>query len=144
MNFKQIVFSIFYSLIDKFQLKVIKEDSQSILLKNNHCYLFIGQQMGEVYVHFRKNEEDEPIYPFMWAVLSDKFDYKLSIPISFDPSNELIKNLEYLLVKDYIIISLFCSDLLEGDFSKLSKYRDNYQVKNKEIYDFRKLNGDFN
>lgn len=136
-DIKEIINFIFYDLIKKFELKIIESDKQSILYQNKVCYLFVGHHMGETYVHIKKERNGTIILPFMWAITTNKLDYKQTLPINiFDPNTKSIEFLKYSLTVEKTLISLFCIDLLNGDFSNLKNYEQNIELKNKVIYEY--------
>lgn len=50
------------------------------------------------------------------------------------------KTLYYKLVVEFALISLFCQDLLSGDFSNIGNYDKQYENMNRKIFDYKNDN----
>ncbi|NCT10681.1 MAG: hypothetical protein GW772_11485 [Flavobacteriia bacterium] len=50
------------------------------------------------------------------------------------------KTLDYKLVLEFTLISLFCQDLLSGDFSNIDNYDKQYENINRKIFDYKNKN----
>lgn len=87
LDIREIINSIFYDLIKKAEFKIVESDGQSILYQNKFCFLFVGHQMGETYVHIKREEKGTLIFPFMWAIITYKLDYKQTLSINLFDSN---------------------------------------------------------
>jgi hypothetical protein len=136
-DIRNIINSIFKDLIVKSDFKIIESDAKSILFQNKFCFLFIGHHMGETYVHLMKNKNSTIILPFMWAMINEKIDYRKTLPIKiFDHNTNSLDVLKYQLVVEKTLISLFCLDILNGDFSNLNNYELKLESQNKLIYDY--------
>lgn len=137
LDIRNIVDSIFDDLIKKLDFQIVESDEHSILYSNKYCFLFVGHHMGEVYVHIKREKQGSIILPFMWAVITNKFDYKQSLSVKvFDSNINSLEILKYNLVVEKTLISLFCTDLLSGDFSNLENYQKNIEMQNKAVYEY--------
>jgi hypothetical protein len=135
-NLHKIIKSIFYNIIEYKEFKVLEKNDNSILFFNNNCYLFIGQHMGETYVYISKEKNDNPIQPLMWAIINKKMNYRKVLPLNYSPEIKMEDLVKYRFCNEKILISLYCDELLDGDFSNLPIYKDNLKKQSAELYNY--------
>jgi hypothetical protein len=135
-NFNETVEFIFYNIIKYKNFKIVEKNEKSILFSNSKCFLFIGQHMGETFVNIFKDKESIRIQPLMWAIINKGLKIEESLPLSFSPDMKLKDLVICNLSIEKLLISTYCIELLDGDFLKMSYYKENIEAKNKELYDY--------
>lgn len=138
-DFHNLVESIFYSILKLKNFKPLEKNKNSILFFNSKCYLFIGHYhyMGETYVHISKDKK-KSIQPLMWAIVNKKINFTEILPLNFSPKTKMEDLVKYNLTTEKTLISLYCKELLDGDFSNLEFYTLEFEKKNEELYNFYK------
>ncbi len=135
-NFNETVEFIFYNIIKYKKFKVIERDENSMLFTNNKCFLFIGQHMGETFVNLFKDKESIRIQPLMWAVINKGLKTEDRLPLAFSPDMKLEDLVKCNLSIEKVLISTYCLELLDGDFTKMTYYEDSFEIKSKELYNY--------
>lgn len=135
-TFYNIVNSIFHNIIKLKKFELVEHDENSVLFYNNNCFLFVGQHMGEVFVYLSKEKNGTKIQPLIWGIVNRKVDYKNILPLFSSTDIILGELIKYNLVTEKVLITLFCTDLLDGDFTKLSLYTSEFEQKSKELYNY--------
>ena len=134
-NFHATVESIFHAILKFKKFEILEKKENSILFFNENCYLFVGHHMGEVFVNLR-NDRKQIIQPLMWAIINNKIDYNDILPLIYSPNEKMENIVKYNLLTEKNLISLYCKELLDGDFSKYETYIQKFEKKNEELYNF--------
>lgn len=142
-NFLDTIQSVFYNVLKFENFKIVEKKENSVLFYNNKCYLFIGHHMGEVYVNLSSDKKNT-IQPLMWAIINKKIKYSDTLSLKFSPNTKMRDLLIYMLCVEKTLISLYCKDLINGDFSKQEHYVQNFEEKSKEFYRFNEENNYLN
>ncbi|WP_042241893.1 hypothetical protein [Jejuia pallidilutea] len=135
-NFNETAEFIFYNIIKYKNFKIVEKNKNSILFTNNKCFLFIGQHMGEIFVNLFKDKESIRIQPLMWAVINKGLKKEDRLPLTFSPDMKLEDFVKCNLSIEKVLISIYCTELLDGDFSKMTYYEDSFEIKSKELYNY--------
>lgn len=131
--------SIFYNILKLENFEIVEEKESSVLFYNGKCYLFIGHHLGEVYVNLSKDKK-RILQPLMWAIINSKISFEDFLKLEYSPETKMKELLIYSLCFERTIISLYCKDLIQGDFSKEDYYFDNFDKKSEELYFFMREN----
>jgi|GEM_PF-3550058 len=135
-NFNETVEFIFYNIIKYKKFKIVEKNENSILFTNNKCFLFIGQHTGETFVNIFKEKKSIRIQPLMWAIINKGLKIEELLPLNFSPDIKLKDLVKCNLSIEKLLISTHCIELLDGDFSKMSYYKDNIEIVNKNLYNY--------
>lgn len=113
---------IFYDLIKSYDLRLVRESESMVILSNNHIEINIGCYVGEVDVKMLLKGHDRPVLSLLWAYIVKGLDYKQISPVYPDPHANLDVLAVHRLCNEKAYLSLFCSDLLSSDFSRVDEY----------------------
>lgn len=125
MKLANIVKEVFYTLILRYQIKVIEKDKNALILKNKFCSINISTHFGEIFVHINTNNDARKISPLLWAYMFKKLEYKDFIPQIYPKVMKLDEIVKYNLFLEAQYIRLFCEDILIGNSEKTQIYFEN-------------------
>lgn len=144
MDYKKKIEEIFNPLILKFKLFVELKGENSFELFNSNCIICIDIHFGEVYTVIKKDSTDEfGIQPYLWAIITEQINYKKRNIIEYDENQKLNEIVISELQTEYALIRLFCSELIEGDFSGKKHYmktKDSILTEINEFYELKNKN----
>ncbi|GAL66254.1 hypothetical protein JCM19301_819 [Jejuia pallidilutea] len=72
----------------------------------------------------------------MWAVINKGLKKEDRLPLTFSPDMKLEDFVKCNLSIEKVLISIYCTELLDGDFSKMTYYEDSFEIKSKELYNY--------
>ena len=122
-NLEEVVKETFFPIIQNYKTSVDRISERDVVLTGTNFLIDIGCHMGETYVHVKENKDDQArIDPYLWAYFKKQIDYRKFIPKSYPSQMTLGKIARYDLFLACTYIRLFCTDLLEGDFSKKNQF----------------------
>jgi hypothetical protein len=113
-SLKENVVSIFYDIINYYDMIVYEENEYALKLQNQHCEIAIANHRGELYFHFTTQHTMNHIHSFYWAAINHRYDYKQMIPMSISPDITGYDSTLFGLCYQKMLCSLFCKDIISG------------------------------
>ena len=122
-NLVEVVEETFFPIIQNYKTSVDRIGDKVVVLTGSNFLIDISCHMGETYVHIKENKDDQArITPYLWACYKKQIDYRKVIPNSYPSEMTLGEIARHDLFLECTYLRLFCTDLLEGDFSKKNQF----------------------